>query len=364
MNIRKLTSKKLTVAVVATLGLGALVGCALRVPTDYVVLHYSAGAEDRKFVNCVEPGTSEDNPGNDDYFALPTSLRTWNISDQGGDTNVPITSGSRPSAVLDATGKPTGATQPGPEVTVWGSVDFYLNTDCTGGVNSPVVQFWERTGRRSWKDGHGVSVDSDGSGFSEDAWKVMLQNTLVVAEQAAVRQQTRLFSADDMDANVNDVLTIMARQLGPNFNVLLREKVGGDYFCGPGYVRGQEVEWTEYVADGVDANGLTKFREERRRGRCPPVKVTITDVRFANGDVAKARADVFAAEQRAKAALVDAQSKADVAAKLHEAGDNPAYVELQRVQAQLAAAEACRANPNCTVIIDGTGGAPVIAGRR
>jgi hypothetical protein len=360
---RPLSSRRARRALAVILAVAALVAgmtaCATRAQSDSIILYYASGAgEDKKFVECIEPGTSGKYPVDDEIFALPTSLRTWNIRPDGGDTNVPINSGSKPGQQLGPDGKPTGVTQAGPEVSIWPTADFYLNTDCAGGESSPIVQFWQKTGRR-----YGISEDGE-DGFKLDRFVNMLKNTLAPAEEAAIRQQTRLYSADDLDANVNDVWTILSRQLGAEFNRQLRDKVGGDYFCGPGFVRGQDVDWIEYVADGVDDNGLPKFKEEKKRGKCPPVRITITDVAFANGDVAKARANVYTAEQNAKAALIDAQSKADVAAKLEKVGNSAAYVELQRIDAQLKAAEDCRANPNCTVIIDGSGGAGLTVGRR
>ena len=356
-------------AVLAILGLVVgLTACASRAPSDMIMLYYTSGTgENKAFKECIEPGQSGSYPVDDETFSLPTSLRTWNIAVNDGDDNRPIVTGSLPDPTLGPDGKPTGETRPGPEVSVWTTATFYLNTDCRDGAKSPIVQFWEKTGRRPWKDGHGVAVDDDneeGSGFKEDAWRVMLQNTLVTAQAKAIRVESRNYDADDLDSNTKNVWTLMERQLGPSFNAALRDSVGGDYFCGPQYRRGEDVDWTEYESDGLDAQGLPKFKEVQKRGSCPPVKISITDVGITNPAIAAARADVYAAEQRAKAALIDAQSKADVAARLEQVGNSTAYVELQRIQAQLEAAQACRSNPNCTVIIDGTGNASVTAGRR
>lgn len=359
---RSVRRRRVKRVIAAALALAALVisvtACATRAPSDSVILYYTSGAgEDKKFHECIEPGTSGDYPIDDEIFELPTSLRTWNIRPEGGDTNRPINSGTKPGQALGPDGRPTGASQAGPEVLIWATADFYLNTDCAGEGSSPVVQFWERTGRR-----YGISENGEG-GFKVDKFVGMLQNTLAPAEEASIRQQTRLYTADDLDANVNDVWTALSRQLGPEFNRQLRDKVGGDYFCGPEYQRGQDVEWSEWRATGVDTNNVPTFQEDRKRGKCPPVRITITDVAFANGEIAAARANVYASEQRAKAALIDANSKAEVAAKLEGVGNSAVYVELERIKAQLAAAEACKANPNCTVIIDGSGGG-VVVGRR
>lgn len=358
--MRRLTRQLATSAALATLGTGLLAACATRAPADSIVLYYQSGAgENREWAECIEPGQSGSYPVDDETFALPTSQRTWNIRPDGGDSNVPIRTGSRPQPTLGSDGKPTGATQAGPEMLVWTTADFYLNTDCRAGRDSPVVRFWENTGRR-----YGVSTDGE-DGFSADGWRAMLTNTLVPAQEKTVREQSRLYAADDLDANVNNVWLAVERQLGPEFNQQLRERMGGDYFCGTGYARGDEVAWKEWEQDGTDAAGLPRFREVERRGTCPPVRITITDVGFADPKIADARAAVYAAEQEAKAKLTAAKAELDQANLLGQAASNDAYVRYKEVEARLKAAEACRTNANCTVIIDGGGsvGVTVPGGR-
>lgn len=323
--------------------------CSTRAPSDSIVLYYASGAgDDKAFQECIEPGKAGSYPVDDEVFYLPTSLRTWNIRPKGGDSDQPIRSGTKPAA-----------NQPGPEVVVWATADFYLNTDCTGGKTSPIVQFWENTGRR-----YGLSADGE-DGFQEDKWKTVLLNTLAPAQEKALREATRSYSADELDANLGGVWTQMERQMAPLFQQELRAKVGGDYFCGTGYQRGREVEWTEFVPDGVDDKGVAKVREEKRKGKCPPVRISITDVNFADAGIAAARAKVFQAEQDAKAALIAAQSQVDVANKLAAAGRDAGYVRLRELEIQLAiaeknleAAKACASNANCTLVL-GTNGVNV-----
>lgn len=336
------TTVRRVVALGAVLALAAgASACATRAPADQIVLYYKAGAgDDKVFKECIEPGKNGSFPVDDEVFYLPVNLRTWNIRPSGGDTDQPIKSGS----------KPVG-NQPGPEVSVWATADFYLNTDCKGGKDSPIVRFWEQTGRRPWKDGKGVSTNGE-DGFDEAAWRTMLLNTLVPAEEKALREQTRNFIADDLDANTNGVWGQIERMIGPIFLEQLRSRLGGDYFCGTGYKRGQEVTWEESVPDGVDANGVPKFKTEERRGTCPPIRISITDINFADGNIAAARARVFAAEQDAKAKLIAAKAELDQANILGAAAKNELYLRYKQIEAQAAAAEACKANPNCTVIID------------
>lgn len=330
-------------AAVLALAAGAS-ACATRAPSDEIVLYYKAGAgDDKVFKECIEPGKAGPYPVDDEVFYLPVNLRTWNIRPDGGDTNQPIKSGS----------KPVGD-QPGPEVVVWATADFYLNSDCKGGKESPIVRFWEQTGRRPWLDGKGVSTNGEG-GFNEDAWRAMLLNTLVPAEEKALREQTRLFTADDLDANTNGVWGQIERMIGPIFLEQLNSRLGGDYFCGTGYKRGEQVTWEEHVPDGVDANGVPKFKTEERKGTCPPIRISITDINFADGNIAAARARVFAAEQDAKAKLIAAKAELDQANILGAAAKNELYLRYKEIEARAAAAEACKANANCTVIIDGAG---------
>lgn len=328
----------LTGALVAT----SCASCATRAPSDQIILYYSSGVgENKKFVECVEPGQSGSYPIDDETYALPTSLRTWNIRSDGGDTKDPITSGS----------KPANDGQPGPEVSIFATADFYLNTDCSDGEDSPVVRFWEQTGRRYKIAKNG----EDGDGFDERAWRTMLMNTLVPAEEKALREETRKYTADDLAANLDGVWRRLEAGMANTFARELRAKVGGDYFCGTGYAGGRQVSWDEPV---IGADG--KVSQERRSGGCPPVRISITDINFSDPGIAKARADVFAAEQRAKAALIAAQAEVDKARLLSQAAQDAAYVRLREIEAQLEAAKACAASQSCTLVIGADG---VVAGR-
>lgn len=318
------------VGVTASLLLGSA-ACSTRAPADSIILYYKSGAgDDKKFEECIEPGKAGSYPVDDEIFALPTSLRTWNIRPAGGDTKEPIKSGSKPSS--DG--------QPGPEVVVYATADFYLNTDCTKQADSPIVQFWEQTGRR-----YKVSADGE-DGFDEKAWRGMLLNTLVPAEEKALREQTRNYTGDELDANLGGVWRLMEKQLGQMFVDEVKAKVGGDYFCGTGYQRGRKVEWTESVAKPDGA-----LEDVKRSGTCPPVRISITDVNFADPGIAQARANVFKAEQEKKAALIKAQEELEKSRLLSQAAQDDKYTELRRIESELEAAKACASNPNCTLIL-------------
>lgn len=340
--MRQRTITKATVAVLTAITiLGTATACSTRAPSDHIILYYKNGAGDNKvFSECIQPGKSGAYPVDDQIFALPTSLRTWSIRPDGkGDSKDPISSGSQPGT--DG--------QPGAPVAVLTAVDFYLNIDCTKGVNSPIVQFWENTGRR-----YGISKDGENE-FQPAAWNNMLLNTLVTAEEKAIREQTMRYNADAMDANVGGVWQKIEAALGTTFSVQLRAKLGGDYFCGTGYAGGRPVTWNESV---LNADGTIGTRQVE--GTCPPVRVSITDINFLNADIQKARDNVYKAQQEAKEALIKAQAEVDKAVLLSTAAKDAAYMEMLRIQAQLEAAKACSANPNCTLIIGAQG---VIVGK-
>jgi hypothetical protein len=329
---RKLVSAAVGLSLLA--GLAACTG--VKPDPDNIILYYSAGAgDDKKFMKCVPGGTTGDWAADNNVYELPRSLRTWNIrEDKTGDSDIPIKSASN---------------IPGAEVTFYTSADFYLNTFCganNNDPNSPIVQFWEQTGRRKW---NGKSIADDGEGkFNEDAWKNMLTNTLVTAQEKVLRTESRKYDPYDLDGNLNGVWQKIEQVLGAEFQKEMNAKVGGDYFCGAGYKNGTEVEWTEWVSDGLDDKGNPKFKEvSGKKGTCPPIRISINNVNLANAEFAAARTQVLIKEQQAKAALIEAQSKVDVAKKLAEA-DQATLLALEQLKVDLMLAEACAKNPNCS----------------
>jgi len=250
---------------------------------------------------------------------------------------------------------------------VYATADFYLNSDCKAGAKSPIVRFWESTGRR-----YGISADGE-DGFNQGNFNRMLLNTLVPAEETALRQETRKFGADVLNDNIGNVWTTMERNLAPTFQRTLEDKLGGKYFCGTGFAGGAEVEWTEWQAvtedeegsaPALDASGQPVYREVKKKGSCPPVRITITDVNFKDPKIADARARAYAAEQDANAKRIEAQGEADRAAILEGVGNSPGYVRLQEIEAQKQAAEACKVSKNCTVIIGDPGNTSLPVGGR
>lgn len=323
-------SKILAVATAGGL-IAALAACSTVAEPDNLVLQYTGGSlEGSTFKECIAPSTRGDGVVNDTNYYLPTSERSWAIrSDGAGDTDRPIEGGTK----QDAKGNQ------GPKVNVYATIRFYLNTNCDKGKDSPVVKWWESVGRRKGAD---IDPEQTPEEQQKDAgWVQMLYATVVPKMEAAVRNSTPQFTADEVDNNLNGAYDKLAKAISTE----LAKEYGkpGSWFCGVAYNRAAKVE---------DPNA------------CPPIDVVVTDGNYSDANIAKARADVFAAEQRARAAQIDAQSKVDVANKLKQAGAEG--LEVQRLQNELAIAQeqtkqaqACAANPNCTVIVGGAAGVNV-----
>lgn len=337
--------RALAVSAVATGLLLTGAACSTIAEPETIVLQYSGGSvEGTKFTTCIEPSEKGAGVINDHNFVLPVSLRTWNIRPEGGDTNVPINSATKQGA--------DGAA--GPAVSVWAKVEFYLNTDCKNdkgevSKDSPVVQFWEKTGRRYQAD-------------TPEGWRNMLLNTLVPAEEGSLRAELRKYTADQLDANTDGIWDRIEAAASKAMGASVRSSVGGDYFCGPAFQRGAIVSWEESQVDPV--TGAVTPVTPAPSGKCPPVKIEITEIDFADPGIQAARTNVRKAQEDARANLIAAEAKVKEAELLAKANRNPQYLEFERLERDLEISrqrtrqvELCAANPNCTVIVsDGSAG--------
>lgn len=364
----RVISRGLAALGAAAVLLTGLTGCSTTAAPDQVLIRYEKGATGGlAFEKCLQPSQKGEGAINDQTFALPVSLRTWNIrpEGQGGDSTNAVQTGTLPQPA--ANGKPA---QVGPEVKVYTKTEFFLNTACkqqdkdgkivpavdakgvkkddpnADSAQAPLPRFWEATGRR-----YEVASDSE-DGFSEENWVNMLQATLVPAMEKAVRSSSRLYDADDLDANTNNVWAVMEKQMGVTFSSELNASVGGgDYFCGPTYKRNSDgtaavVDWTEPVIEGG------KLVEKPMKGTCPPVRITITDVVFADPGITSARSEAYAQDQRNNAALSKARADKEIA----ELAKDPNVMRLKEMENERAIAEFCtRQGANCT-LIQGVGG--------
>lgn len=303
--------KKLVKVGLAALAAGVLLsGCATTVDPDYVGLYYAKGNSDgNKFDHCVDPGNT-DTEWNNAIIKLPTSLRTWDISLNSVDQKTPTTVAAKPEE-----GQPSGV-----QVNVWSITNMKLNTACgkDGGI---VRQFWESIGRR-------YKADTDAG------WIEMMRVTVVPALTKSIRDNARLYTADDLVANAGGILLELQAKVSAQFSVELRKLSGGDFFCSPTFVAGK----TE----------------------CGQVEISVTDVDYSDAGIQDARNQKQKAQELAAAKLAEAQGQLDAANKLNQLYNNKAWMNLELAKLHLQEVQACASNPNCRIIFDETGNAQVL----
>lgn len=304
----KRSVKLIGAATVAALALGTTAACSTTAEPDVIGLYYMAGPIDgNHFDHCWEPGTTTSYTWNNYAVFLPSSLRTWNISADGtGDSSQPIVVNAKPEE-----DQPSGV-----QVSLWTQTNFTLNTFCgedNKDPNSPIVQFWERIGRRYGAD-------------TVDGWKIMLSNTIVTALETSSRSVAREYTADVLVSGT--VREEAQNKIASLFQQEIKRVVGGEFFCSPTYVPG---------------------------GECGAVQVLLKDVDYTNPAIQQARDEKQAAIERAAAMEAEAQGKLDAATVEQQLYDIPAWVELEKMRLQKEMVEACAANPNCTIVLGADG---------
>lgn len=310
--------------VVRRAGIGALLAgglvltaCTVTPEPDVMVLRYTGGSfEGSKFKGCIDGGDSVGGSVNDSEITLMTSERTWNITkDDSGDSK----------DAIEAATKPDVKGNPGPKVKVWLKADFFLNTSCDGGKDSPVVKWWETVGRRYEADVDAGQTPTEQS--KDPGWVNSLKAKFVPSESRAIQDSARLYTADDLQSGANGSWAKMEEEIEKRLSEDLN--TNGSFYCGPGY-----------------------DRKDKSKG-CPTIRVTITDVDYSDGNVAAAREAVYAAELEAKKKFIEAQAQVDQSKILANAAKDPNYMRLKELENQLAQVQACAANPNCTIIVGG-----------
>jgi hypothetical protein len=370
--------KKITrVAGLATVGLlltGSLAACGTSPGSDMLVIRYDkSSGGGQKFKECVQPNTRGGTSYNDPNIPIPASIRTWNIrADGAGDSKTPIQTGTKPDApVTDGKGAVITPAQPGPDVVVYTQTSFYINTDCSAKADSPVVRFWQTLGNR-YQIAKPTTDDEPSKNFNIANFRTMLQATLVSAEEKALRTASRQFDADDLDTNTGGVWGQLEGQMSNEFTAALAANLGGsNFFCGPEYKRDAkgnpvDVQWTEQQPDPVHPG---QYLPVQKHGTCPPVRIAVQDINFADSSIAQARAAAYAAQQQARAQNITAQAQVDVANKLKGGGPEAAKIqeqqlELQKTQEQTKQVQACASSgARCVVVVGGNGNVNVGTGQ-
>jgi hypothetical protein len=322
----------LTAIVGLTMGVSA---CGVVSGPDMLGLYYMEGPSDGyKFGQCIEPGQVGPAEWNNSVVYLPTNLRTWVIDDMPdpadptGQRRI-IAPGADSMDTIIVSAKPEKEQPSGVQVRLSTKTSFHLNTFCDakGGV---AKEFWEKIGRR-----YGASfVDSN---VIPQGWRDMLNAELVPIQKTIIKDVVRNYGADAFIANAEGVQNEAQKQVGERLAVEFNRISGGQFFCGPSFVR--------------------------TKPDCPPLELLIIGVEYADPGIQAARnekvkavemaaAQLASAQGEAAALVAEAKGKKDAAAELAGLYNSPGWVALQKqIVASNALVEACKLAKECKLIV-------------
>jgi hypothetical protein len=316
--------RAVTLVILAGLGLG-VTACSEIAPPDEVGLYYMEGQSDGyKFDHCYDPGTTDDAIWNNSVMLLPNSLRTWNIAPKG-------TPGADSNSAIVVNAAPEDGQPSGVQVALWSQTNFALNTFCgpeNNDKNSPIVQFWEKIGRRYYV--------ADNTNGHTQWWQNMLNATIVTALETSSRSVVRGYTADVLVSGAKR--EEVQSKISALFQTEIKRVVGGDYFCAP------------------------TFDRKAPTPTCGEVQILLKDVDYANPAIQAARDEKQAAVERATAQVAEAEGKVKAAEKTQSLYNNAAWVQLELAKTQLEMVKACAANPNCTIVLGADGN--VVVGKK
>ncbi len=276
------------------------VGAWRSVPVDKAVLHYSGGPiEGEHFKRVVRPGSGTRFYGLlDNVYELPATQRNYIMSkhpDEGDTRRVEY----------------VGAPSADKVVTEWESATYFkLNT-------RPAVlrQFFEQICLK-----YECTDLSPGGG-----WDHMLADTFRQQIVAAIQEQARRHSSEDIYANPETLLRMQAN-IGATLKQRVNDALGGEFFCGPTF--------------RPDASDCPEFSFVIKEIALP---TNVRDQYNAN------RASTLAVEK----AKAEAQSQAALRAAPELTPGQLAYI---RAQAELE----CARRPDCVLVVgNGTTGIQV-----
>ncbi len=305
MNLTKNTIRRAAAVSVALFAMVGTTACSEIAEPDQVGLYYLEGQSDGfAFDHCIDPGTADDYVWNNSVVWLPENLRTWNIAKEGGDTDEPIAAPAKPEP-----GQPSGVS-----VNLYSMTNLHLNTSCDGGKDSPLVQWWEKIGRR-------YEADTD------DGWRKMLLNTVVPALETASRTVVREYNADPLVAGIS--WPEVQKKISDAFAAELKRLMGGEFFCGPAF--------------------------DRQSKQCPAVEVILKNIDYTDAGIKDARNAKAKALALAAAKVAEAEGEVTAAKTREQLYRNAAWVRLQEATMRLEEAKACAAAANCTLVIGANG---------
>lgn len=245
------------------------------VPVDKVALHYTGGPiQGEHFESVVAPGSKARFYGLfDSLYELPVTQRNYIMSKHPdeGDTR-------RAEYV--------GAPAADRVVTEWESATYFkLNT-------RPEVlrQFFEQICLKY----HCTDLSPEGG------WDRMLADTFRQQIVAAIQDEARRYSSEDVYAN-RDTLLKMQSSIGSTLKQRVNDALGGEYFCGPGF-RPEAADCPEFafvikelslpanVKDQYNANRASLLAVEKAKAEAQSQAALRAAPEFTPGQLAYIRA--------------------------------------------------------------------------
>lgn len=280
-------------------------------PVDHIGLHYSGGPiEGQRFQGVVDPGSGARFLGlQDSLVLLPVTQRDYTASNSPSADGGPIYAPARGGVEMQF------------EVAAY----FTLNTG-----NEIVRQFYER-----------VCVKFDCT--TDAGWDEMLRVNFRGPIEQAIQQSIREFSVDalyagqaDSASSDSEAVTILERvqdsisaDLKENINAVL----GGPFFCGPTFNRAQPDVCPDFEFQITSA------------------VPTSESVRAAFAENAASQQDIVTAQNRAQAAVAEAEGQRQAQEALQGLYSDPAYIAYL----QALALQDCAKNSNCTLVVSPNG---------
>ncbi len=209
-----------------------------KAPADQWAVSYGGGPfESQHYQGTFEPGSNlRFNGWFDKWFEYPATLRSYIVSKQGGEGDVPGSDSIR------------ATTKDQVEVEFEITTNFKLNTNL-------LRKFHEQLGLKfeAWED---------------DGWNKMLRDSFRQQLENSLQSIVREFDVAEVWASERALEEIQDR-LGVELNEKITSQLGDEYFCGPTFQHGRAVQVP--VKEQVDGEIVTRME----RTDCPPLQVKI-----------------------------------------------------------------------------------------
>jgi hypothetical protein len=315
------------VAVISALVVAGILGIILLVqflggwagtPVDKIGLHYSGGPiEGQKFQEVIEPGSGQRFLGlADKLVLLPITQRDYIVSLN------PEESDRQSSDVINAPAK--GGVEMQFEVSAY----FTLNTE-----PQTIRRFYER-----------ICVKFQCQ--TEDGWDRMINNNFRKPIEQAIQQSIRRYTVNELyagevgegstgttDEEAESLLVSIQTQIATDLKENVNEILGGQYFCGPTFDRERPEECPDFQFQIVSATPTSEA------------------VRDAFAENAASRQEQVTAQNRADAAVAEAQGRQLAQEALRGIYTDPNYIAYLNA----LALQDCAKNSNCTLVVSPNG---------